>query len=109
MIATISSPSSGETAAEVCETLPARPAASRLSTETRGGASTAFPRTSLRVRPSNPNHHLWNNNGTWYVHYTVHPTPFTKSRIRASLETKSLEVARRRRDEILFRAAALSE
>lgn len=64
----------------------------------------AFPRTSLRVRTSNPNHHLWNNNGTWYVHYTVHPTPITKSRIRASLETKSLAIARRRRDEILSRA-----
>ncbi|MBA4138365.1 MAG: hypothetical protein C0518_13730 [Opitutus sp.] len=60
----------------------------------------------MRVRASNPNHHLWNNNGTWYVHYTVHPTPLTKSRIRASLETKSLDVARRRRDEILQRAGA---
>lgn len=65
-----------------------------------------FPRPSLRVRASNPNHHLWNNNGTWYVHYTVHPTPLTKSRIRASLETKSLEIARQRRDEILLRAGA---
>jgi hypothetical protein len=66
----------------------------------------AFPRTSVRVRESNPNHHLWNNNGTWYVHYTVHPTPLTKSRVRMSLETKCLEVARQRRDEILGRAGA---
>lgn len=106
MIATTQIPSvGGEAAAEDCETLPGRFAAVRLSPEARADAP-AFPRTSLRVRPSNPNHHLWNNNGTWYVHYTVHPTPFTKSRIRASLETKSLEVARRRRDEILFRAGA---
>ena len=46
----------------------------------------------------NPNHHLWNNHGTWFLHYTVHPTPFTKERIRRSLGTKDLELARSRRD-----------
>jgi hypothetical protein len=61
------------------------------------------PRASVRVRPANLNHHLWNNNGTWYMHYTMHPTPFTKSRVRVSLGTKSVEVARTRRDEILAR------
>lgn len=65
--------------------------------------SDAFPRASVRVRLSNQNHHLWNNNGTWYLHYTMHPTPFTKSRVRVSLGTKSVEVARVRRDEILAR------
>ena len=106
MIAT-NTPTSGggDTAAEDCETLPARLSASRLPNAARSSAP-AFPRTSLRVRPSNPNHHLWNNNGTWYLHYTMHPTPFTKERIRESLATKSLEVARQRRDEILFRAGA---
>ena len=62
-----------------------------------------FPRASVRVRAGNENHHLWNNNGTWYLHYTVHPTPFTKSRVRLSLGTKSIELARERRDEILAR------
>ena len=52
----------------------------------------------IRVRPENPNHHLWNNHGTWFLHYTVHPTPFTKERIRRSLGTKDLAVARDRRD-----------
>ncbi len=52
----------------------------------------------IRVRADNPNHHLWNNHGTWFLHYTVHPTPFTKERIRRSLGTKDLEVARERRD-----------
>ena len=47
---------------------------------------------------NNPNHHLWNNNGTWFLHYTVYPTPFTKERIRRSLGTKDVEVARQRRD-----------
>ena len=29
-----------------------------------------FP--SLRVDSGNPLHHLWCNNGTWWVHYTLH-------------------------------------
>jgi hypothetical protein len=52
----------------------------------------------IRIRPENPNHHLWNNHGTWFLHYTVHPTPLTKERIRRSLGTKDLAVARRQRD-----------
>ena len=54
--------------------------------------------TGIRVRAENPNHHLWNNHGTWFLHYTVHPTPFTKERIRRSLGTKDVAVARERRD-----------
>ncbi len=53
---------------------------------------------ALRLNADNPNHHLWNNNGTWFLHYTVYPTPFTKERIRRSLGTKDLTVARERRD-----------
>ena len=52
----------------------------------------------IRVRTENPNHHLWNNHGTWFLHYTVHPTPFTKERIRRSLGTKDVRIARERRD-----------
>ena len=52
----------------------------------------------IRVRAENANHHLWNNHGTWFLHYTVHPTPFTKERIRRSLGTKDVNVARERRD-----------
>ena len=26
---------------------------------------------------SNPNHHLWNNNGTWWLHYTEHLPDYT--------------------------------
>ena len=52
----------------------------------------------IRVRAENPNHHLWNNHGTWFLHYTVHPTPFTKERIRRSLGTKDIRAARERRD-----------
>jgi len=58
----------------------------------------ATPVLRVRVRAENPNHHLWNNHGTWFLHYTVHPTPFTKERVRRSLGTASLDAARERRD-----------
>jgi hypothetical protein len=60
-----------------------------------------MPQLSLRTNLENPNHHLWNNNGTWFIHYVVHPTPITKERIRKSLGTKSLPEARAKRDAIL--------
>ena len=56
---------------------------------------------ALRIDESNLNHHLWNNNGTWWIHYTVYPTPVPVERIRRSLKTKILEEARNRRDKIL--------
>ncbi len=52
----------------------------------------------IRITADNPNHHLWNNHGTWFLHYTIHPTPFTKERIRRSLGTKDLATAQARRD-----------
>jgi len=60
----------------------------------------------IRVRTENENHHLWNNHGTWFLHYTVHPTPFTKERIRRSLGTKDLAVARERRDSFFAHLAS---
>jgi hypothetical protein len=59
----------------------------------------------LRVRPDNENHHLWNNHGTWFLHYTIHPTPFTKERVRRSLGTKNVNVARERRDTFFAQLA----
>jgi hypothetical protein len=50
---------------------------------------------------SNPDHHLWNNHGTWWCHFTVHRTDYTKHRVRVSLHTKDLETARHRRDLLL--------
>ena len=55
---------------------------------------------AIRTDEDNPNHHLWNNNGTWFVHYTVYPTPVTKQRVRKSLKTKCLDEARRKRDSL---------
>jgi hypothetical protein len=65
-----------------------------------------LPQLSLRVNPENPNHHLWDNNGTWFIHYVVHPTPYTKERVRRSLQTKSLAEARARRDALLADSCA---
>ena len=56
---------------------------------------------ALRIDESNLNHHLWNNNGTWWIHYTIYPTPVTAERIRHSLKTKNLSEARDLRDQIL--------
>ncbi len=60
-----------------------------------------YPALSLRTNPSNPNHHLWNNNGTWYAAYTILTSSFTAERIRTSLKTKNLAEARKKRDELL--------
>ena len=59
-----------------------------------------YPRPAIRENPANPDHHIWNNNGTWYIHFTLYDTPYTAVRIRRSLRTRCREEARRRRDEI---------
>jgi hypothetical protein len=61
---------------------------------------------SIRVSEDNRLHHLWNNNGTWWLHYTEHLPDFTKRRVRRSLRTHDLELAISRRDEWLLVAAA---
>ena len=65
-----------------------------------------FP--SLRVDTANPLHHLWCNNGTWWVHYTLH-FDHRKRRVRRSLGTRALDEAIRRRDDFLTRLARDSE
>ena len=64
------------------------------------------PTPSLRVNPDNPNHHLWNNHGTWWLHYTLHLPDYTARRIRRSLRTNTLAEARTRRDQHLTALAA---
>jgi hypothetical protein len=59
---------------------------------------------AIRVDPDNPDHHLWNNNGTWFVHYTL--TDQVRAwRVRRSLQTRDRREARRRRDALLARLA----
>ena len=58
-------------------------------------------RRAARPIASNPNHHLWNNNGTWWVHATVLHDGIRQERIRKSLGTRDIAEARRRRNHIL--------
>jgi hypothetical protein len=66
-----------------------------------------FRTPSIRVRMDNPDHHIWDNNGTWFIHYTLYPSAYSKKRIRRSLRTKDIACARQRRDRILARYANL--
>ena len=59
---------------------------------------------SIRIDGTNLLHHLWSNNGTWWVHYTLHFAG-RKRRIRRSLGTRHVDEAIRRRDELLARLA----
>ena len=63
----------------------------------------ARARLSVRILPENPDHHLWNNNGTWWCHFTLHLPDYTKRRVRRSLWTHDRGTARRRRDRLLAR------
>jgi hypothetical protein len=56
---------------------------------------------SVRRQAGNLNHHLWNNNGTFWCHFTVHSEDFTKRRFRVSLDTQDVEAARELRDALL--------
>ena len=55
---------------------------------------------SVRVDGTNPLHHLWNNNGTWWCHLTVHRADHTSERVRVSLKTRDVAVACRKRDRL---------
>lgn len=66
-----------------------------------GGAASSLDGTLAPTRNvGNPNHHLWNNRGTWWCHFTIHRPDYTAERIRVSLRTKNLEIARERRDRL---------
>jgi hypothetical protein len=58
-------------------------------------------RLSTRTNGNNANHHLWSNGRLWWLHYTVHLPNYTKRRVRRSLNTANLSVARQRRDAAL--------
>jgi len=58
-------------------------------------------RLSIRHDPSNGDHHLFNNHGTWWLHCTLHLPDSTKHRLRKSLRTPDRHQARQRRDELL--------
>ena len=63
---------------------------------------------AIRVDADNPDHHLWLNHGTWWIHYTLHLDGTRKRRVRCSLETSDVEQARSERD-LLFAALGRSQ
>jgi len=65
-----------------------------------------FP--SIRVDQANERHHLWCNNGTWWVAYVLH-FDGRKRRIRRSLGTSCEAEAIHRRDELFARIRAHGE
>lgn len=65
-------------------------------------------RLSTRIDPENELHHLWLNNGTWWVHYTLN-FDFRTRRVRRSLGTKSRTEAIHRRDALFERLVTAGE
>jgi hypothetical protein len=63
---------------------------------------------SVRINRSNRTHHLYLNNGHYWVHYTLH-FDFRKRRIRSSLGTRDTAEAIRRRDALFARLALEGE
>lgn len=63
-------------------------------------------RVKTTIHP-NPDHNIWNNNGTFWCHFTVHNPDFTKERVRVSLHTKDRDEARQRRDFIMRGTSAI--
>ena len=59
-------------------------------------------------RRGNPNHHLFNTRGTWFLQITIHRGPVSE-RLRGSLKTKDLGEARRKRDVLIARLAEQSQ
>ena len=55
----------------------------------------------IRHCHGNANHHLWNNNGTWWCYIQFHLGDFTTQRLRLSLDTHDLTAARQLRDGLL--------
>jgi hypothetical protein len=55
-------------------------------------------RLAVRIDAANPDHHLWNNHGTWWIHYTLELDSWRTKRVRRSLGTSDVSVARELRD-----------
>lgn len=54
---------------------------------------------SARIDATNERHHIWLNNGTYWVHFVLNFDCRTR-RVRRSLKTSSLPEAIRRRDQL---------
>jgi hypothetical protein len=49
---------------------------------------------------TDPDHHLWRNGRLWWVAFTVLEDGWRQRRVRLSLQTDDVAVARRRRDQL---------
>ena len=47
-----------------------------MSTLTQPSLLAPLAALSIKIDLENPDHHLWNNHGTWWIHYTVHQVPW---------------------------------
>jgi hypothetical protein len=56
---------------------------------------------SLPDRKYGANHHIWDNNGTWWCHLSIECRTGPAKRIRFSLRTNDVREARKRRDQIM--------
>ena len=64
---------------------------------------------SIEVPPgADPDHHLWRNGRLWWIAFTVH-RGHQQERVRLSLGTDDVLVARMRRDELLALFAQAEE
>ena len=75
-----------------------------MSTLTQPTLLAPLAALSIKIDSENPDHHLWNNHGTWWCHYPVHLPDYTKRRVRLSLGTPCVSRARKLRDQLLLRA-----
>jgi len=48
-----------------------------------------------------PDHHIWDNNSTWWAHFSITRQRGRCKRVRVSLSTKNRAEARKRRDQLL--------
>ena len=63
--------------------------------------SAQIEQISIEVPPgADPDHHLWRNGRLWWIAFTVH-RGHQQERVRLSLGTDDVLVARARRDELL--------
>ena len=59
----------------------------------------------MRAPITDPDHHLWKNGRLYWVAFTVHLPGWRKERVRCSLGTADVALARRRRDALFERMA----
>jgi len=59
------------------------------------------PSLRLVTRRTDTNHHIWKNNGTWWIRFTLRSSEGQTMRPAYSLKTPDLDAARRKRDRIL--------